>query len=293
MLTDVQSIIMGLLQGISELFPVSSLGHSVLFPSLFGWHSLEQAQFNPESFILAFLVGLHVAPATALVIFCRQEWAKIVLGFFSSLRKRRAETPEEHLAWLLIVATIPAGIMGLLFEHMFRTLFSKPVAAALFIVANGLVLLVGEQLRNHPVPEAREDFSLTATSQNLNRIRYRDAGLIGASQVFALFAGISRSGITMVGGLLRRLDHEDAARFSFLLATLIILAAGVYKIPDLIGPNGNGVGGQILAGSLVAGIAAYLSVRFLYRYFQNRRLVPFAIYCILFGSVMLVKLIFF
>ena len=290
MLTYFQAVVMGLLQGVSELFPVSSLGHSVLFPSLFGWDNLVRAQSDRESFFLAFLVGLHVATAIALLVFYWDEWKRIIGGFFSSLRKRKATAPDERLAWLLIVATIPAGLVGLLFEHSLRTLFAKPLGAALFMVLNGLVLYLAERLRGRP-EESRSDRSLTATAQNLKIMKYRDAGLIGVSQILALFAGISRSGITIVGGLFRGLDHQDAARFSFLLATPIILAAGVYKVPDLLGPNGEGVRGQIAVGSVVAGVAAYFAVRFLDRYFRDKKLTPFAIYCALFGAAMIAKLL--
>jgi len=290
MLSYPQAVIMGLLQGVSELFPVSSLGHSVLLPSLLGWEGLVRAQSDPESFFLAFLVGLHVATAIALVVFYRQEWARIVAGFFSSLRKGRAVTPDERLAWLLIVATIPAGIVGLLFEHTLRVIFARPLAASLFMVLNAGFLWLAEARRGGR-PEARADSSLAATATNLTIMRYRDAGLIGVSQVLALFAGISRSGITIVGGLLRGLHHQDAARFSFLLATPLILAAGVYKVPDLLGPNGDGVRAQIAVGSVVAGVAAYFAVRFLDRFFRTRRLTPFAVYCAVFGAGMAVKLL--
>lgn len=249
MLSYFQAVVMGLLQGVSELFPVSSLGHSVLFPTLFGWDNLVRAQSDSESFFLAFLVGLHVATALALLIFYREEWGRIIVGFFTSIRKGKATTPDERLAWLLIVATIPAGLVGVVFEHSLRTLFAKPLAAAVFMVLNGGVLLLAEILRRRP-ERARTDSSLEATAQNLRIMKYRDAGIIGVSQVLALFAGISRSGITMIGGLVRGLDHQDAARFSFLLATPIILAAGVYKVPDLLGPNGNGVRSQIAVGSI-------------------------------------------
>ncbi|HUI71713.1 MAG TPA: undecaprenyl-diphosphate phosphatase [Spirochaetia bacterium] len=292
MITYFQAVVMGLLQGVSELFPVSSLGHSVLFPTLFGWDNLVRAQSDSESFFLAFLVGLHVATAAALVIFYWDEWKRIVLGFFSSIAKGKTTTPDERLAWLLIVATIPAGLVGVVFEHTLRVLFAKPVAAALFMVANGLILFLVDRLRRRPV-EAQADNSLSATVRNLEIMKYRDAGLIGVSQILALFAGISRSGITIVGGLLRGLDHKDAARFSFLLATPIILAAGVYKVPDLLGPNGQGVRSQVLVGSLVAGVAAYFAVRFLDRYFRTRTLTPFAVYCAVFGAAMGVKLLFF
>jgi undecaprenyl-diphosphatase len=291
MLTYFQAVVLGALQGVSELFPVSSLGHSVLFPTLFGWDNLVRAQSDRESFFLAFLVGMHVATALALLIFYWSEWKRIFTGFFSSLRKRKAATPDERLAWLLIVATIPAGIVGLVFEHALRTLFAKPLSAALFMVVNGVILFLAERLRHRPAVTSRPDTSLAATEQNLQTMRYRDAGFIGVSQILALIAGISRSGITMVGGLLRGLDHQDAARFSFLLATPIILAAGVYKIPDLLGPNGAGVRGQVAVGSVVAGVAAYFAVRFLDRYFRNRTLTPFAIYCALVGAAMTVKLL--
>jgi undecaprenyl-diphosphatase len=291
MLTYFQALVMGLLQGVTELFPVSSLGHSVLLPSLFGWENLVRAQSDSESFFLAFLVGLHVATALALIVFYWDEWRRIITGFFLSLRNRKVSTHDERLAWLLFVATIPAGLVGVAFEHSLRTLFAKPLAAALFLVLNGLVLYVAERLGRHS-EEFRSDRSLASTAQNLKIMTYRDAGFIGVSQILALFAGISRSGITMIGGLLRGLDHQDSARFSFLLATPIILAAGVYKVPDLLGPNGDGVRGQIAVGSLVAGIAAYLAIRFLDRYFRKRKLTPFAMYCVLFGAAMVARLLF-
>lgn len=283
---------MGLLQGVSELFPVSSLGHSVLFPYLFGWDNLVRAQSDSESFLLAFLVGLHVATAIALIIFYWAEWKRIILGFFSSIGKGKAATPDERLAWLLIVATIPAGLVGAIFEHSLRILFAKPLAAALFMVLNGVILFLAERLRRRSAT-ARSDGTLSATARNLEIMRYPDAGLIGVSQILALLAGISRSGITMVGGLLRGLNHQDAARFSFLLATPIILAAGVYKIPDLLGRNGEGIRTQVMVGSLAAGVSAYFAVRFLDRYFRDRKLTPFSIYCAAFGAAMAIKLLFF
>ena len=282
-----QAIILGLTQGISELFPISSLGHSVILPKLLGWDNIVAAQSAPESFFLAFLVGLHVATATALAIFYRRDWVAIVGGVLGSVRSRRIETANARLGWLLIVATIPAGIMGVLFEHTFRTIFAKPLLAAGFLFVNGLILLAGEWLRR------RSEVRAVALAHGLNpsgarrldTFEFREAGVIGVFQVAALLAGISRSGITMVAGLVRGLDHKDAARFSFLLATPIILAAGVYKLPDLLGPNGDGVLGQVFAGSIAAGIAAYISVRFLTHYFMTRTLMPFAIYCLVAGTL--------
>ena len=292
MLTYFQSVVMGLLQGGTELFPVSSLGHSVLFPSLFGWKNLVVAQSENGSFFLVFLVGLHVATATALVVFYRSEWVRVVKGFFSSIGKLEVRTADQRLSWLLIVATVPAGLIGVVFEHALRVLFARPWWAAIFMMLNGCLLYLGELLRRRSV-EPTSQRSTAVTAGNLARLTYADAGFVGVSQILALFAGISRSGVTMVAGLLRRLDHQDAARFSFLLATPIILAAGVYKAPELFALKNRAVLGQIAVGSIVAGGAAYLSVRFLDRFFRTRKLTPFAVYCVLFGGAMAVKLLFF
>jgi undecaprenyl-diphosphatase len=286
-----QAIILGLIQGVTELFPVSSLGHSVILPQLFGWTSVVAAQSASESFYLAFLVGLHVATALALAFFYRDQWVRIVRGLIGSLRRRQIETADERLGWLLVVATVPAGIVGLVLEHPLRVLFATPVAAAGFLVVNGFVLLGGEWIRRRAqvraVVSAHEQTA--KGDRRLDTLEFREAGVVGVAQVFALLAGISRSGITMVAGLVRGLDHEDAARFSFLLATPIILAAGVYKLPDLLGPNGDGVRGQVLAGSIAAGVAAYLSVRFLSRYFTSRTLLPFAVYSLVAGALALIR----
>ncbi|GAC1481158.1 MAG: undecaprenyl-diphosphate phosphatase [Candidatus Saccharimonadales bacterium] len=280
-----QAIIIGLIQGVTELFPISSLGHSVLLPALFGWHNVVAAQTAKESFYLAFLVGLHCATAVALLIFYRQKWIQLFKGFFSSLQRRRVETADERMVWLLIVATVPVALTGLLFEHQFRVIFAKPIAAAIFLFINGLILFAGERYRKRA--------QSSATKRTLSRLDYKEAGVIGAAQTLALFAGISRSGVTMVAGLIRGLSHEDAANFSFLLATPIILGAGIYKLPDLLGPNGAGIRGQVLVGSLVAGIAAYISVKFLTKYFETKTLTPFAIYCVIVGGLMVVRFALF
>ncbi|MGZ4672393.1 MAG: undecaprenyl-diphosphate phosphatase [Ilumatobacteraceae bacterium] len=288
-----QAILIGALQGITELFPVSSLGHSVLVPAWLGWDSLVAGQSADESFYLAFLVGLHVATAIALLVFFRKDWARIIRGFVSSVRHRRIETSDQRMAWLLVIATIPVGVVGLAFEHGLRTLFAKPLAAAIFLTINGAVLATGELLRRrastrpHLAPVG-DDASEGALGDGAS-VNTTDALVVGSSQIAALFAGISRSGITMVAGLLRGLDHEDAARFSFLLATPVIFAAGVYKLPDLLGPLGNGIRGQVVVGSIVAGICAYLAIRFLTRFFHTRTLTPFAIYCVIAGVASIIK----
>lgn len=291
MLTFLQAIVLGVLQGVTELFPVSSLGHSVILPQLLGWTDVVAAQSAQESYFLAFLVGLHVATALALLFFYRATWAGIMRGLVASLRTRRIETPDQRLGWLLVVATIPAGLVGLLLEHALRVVFARPLAAAGFLVVNGLILLVGERVRRRA--EIGRVVVSHATNpsgdRRLGTLEFREAGAVGVAQVFALLPGISRSGITMVAGLVRGLDHGDSARFSFLLATPIILAAGLYKLPDLLGHNGDGVRPQILAGSIAAGVAAYLSVRFLTRYFTTRTLMPFAIYCLVAGALAIVR----
>jgi len=281
MITYFQAIIMGLLQGVSELFPVSSLGHSVLLPALLGWDNLVKSQSQSESFFLAFLVGLHCATAIALLIFYRDKWAKIIKAFFKTLNTRKVETSTERLAWLLIAATIPAGLVGLIFEHKLRVVFAKPLDAAIFLTINGIILFAGERYRKTTLRNKAK--------RQLASLEFKEAGLIGTAQVLALLAGISRSGITMVAGLVRGLSNEDAANFSFLLATPIILGAGIYKLPDLLGPDGRGVIGQVLVGSVFAGIAAYFSVRFLTRYFQTRSLSPFAIYSFVVGIIMIFR----
>jgi undecaprenyl-diphosphatase len=322
-LSYLQAVVIGGLQGVSELFPVSSLGHSVLVPALIGgdWKHLVTESSTPtseESPYLAFIVALHVATALALLLFYWRDWIAIIGAFFRTLRTRRVTTSTERLAWLIVIATIPVGLTGLLLEHSFRTLFAKPLAAAVFLLINGLVLLAGERLRRraesragidphgsagdlppdpwHPLGgqaegqvTGRSAPVIVAARRDLDTLSYREGLLIGAFQTLALLAGISRSGITMVGGLVRGLDHEDAAKFAFLLATPVILAAGVLKLPTLAGPAGANIHGQVLAGALTAGVAAYLSIRFLTRYFTTRTLTPFALYCLAAGAICIAR----
>jgi undecaprenyl-diphosphatase len=290
-LSYVEALIVGAFQGVTELFPVSSLGHSVLVPALIGGRWAQDLNVSsPESPYLAFIVGLHVATAAALLVFFWRDWVKIIAGFYTSVRHRRIATPAERLAWLIVVATIPVGISGLALEHLFRTTLGRPVPAAVFLTLNGLILYGGERLRRRAaatvevVPVQRDHDVLTAADERIAQLPLRHGLIIGCAQILALLPGISRSGVTMVAGLLRGLSHEEAARFSFLLATPVILAAGVLKIPDLFGPLGAGIGGQVLAGSAASFVAAYAAVRFLTRYFETRTLTPFAIYCVVAGA---------
>jgi undecaprenyl-diphosphatase len=285
-----QAVVLGLLQGVSELFPISSLGHTVLFPTLFGWNELVKAQSQSESFWLAFVVMLHVGSALGLLAYYWRDWVKIVRAFFRTLRTRRVETPTERLAWLLIVASIPAGIIGLALEHQLRTLTAKPEVAAVFLIVNGFLLLAAERFRRRA--EVRElairEGAKPDGARELATLEYREALVVGVAQSSALVAGISRGGVTMGTGLARGLDHSDAARFAFLLATPIILAAGIVKLPDLFGHLGNGIRGQAFVACAVAAVTAVFTVRFLVGYFKTRTLTPFAIYCLLFGLAMVI-----
>ncbi len=298
-LTYMEAVVVGAFQGVTELFPVSSLGHAVLVPAVVGGRWAQDLSVSaPESPYLAFIVGLHVATAAALLVFFWRDWVRIVAGFVSSLRYRRIQTPDERLAWLIVGATIPVGLAGLVLERTFRTTLGKPVPAAIFLVLNGIALYAGEVLRRRvaptpdrdQLPEEQREHTGAAVDNRLAQLPLRRGILIGAAQILALLPGISRSGITMVAGLWRGLSHEDAARFSFLLATPIILAAGVYKIPELFGPRATGIHGQVLAGSIASFVCAYLAVRFLTQYFQTRTLTPFAVYCAVAGGAGLVWL---
>ncbi len=339
MMTYPEAMVVGLIQGVTELFPVSSLGHNVLIPGLVGgrW-ACDLSVSKPESPYLAFIVGLHVATAVALLIYFWRDWDRITRGFFSSLKARSVTTPDQKLAWMIVVATIPVGLAGVLFEHEFRVLFGKPVLAAIFLVVNGLILFAGERFRTRRSKQADLEVAeerraaavpqraqlapaaqVMATAQageavavggpgvgrhqappairqereaeiaagiradrRLSKLDYAQTILIGSAQILALLAGISRDGVTMVAGMFRGLSREDAARFAFLLATPVILAAGALKVSDLIN-KGHGIYGPILAGSILSGVGAYVSVRFLVKYFQTRTLTPFAIYCLVFG----------
>jgi undecaprenyl-diphosphatase len=286
-----QAIVLGVLQGVTELFPISSLGHTVLFPTLFGWNELVDAQSQSESFWLAFVVMLHVGSALGLLFYYRRDWVEIIRAFFRTLSTRRIETSTERLAWLIVVASIPAGVIGLALEHPLRTLTAKPEVAAIFLMVNGCVLFAAERFRRRAqVRElaVREGAKPDGGARELGTLEYREALVVGVAQSTALVAGISRDGVTMGAGLARGLDHSDSARFAFLLATPIILAAGLVKLPDLLGHLGNGVRGQALVACAVAAVTAVATVRFLVDYFKTKTLTPFAIYCLLFGLAMLI-----
>ncbi len=287
--------VVGALQGVSELFPVSSLGHSVLLPALVGGSWARDLNVSaPESPYLAFIVGMHVATAIALVVYFWRDWLRIIGGLATSIVRREVRTDDQRLAWLLVLATIPIGLVGLLAEHWFRTTLARPIPAAVFLMVNGVILLASERMRrgDDDVDSVYVDERITGPESDKRLARMSVAGAvgIGTSQILALAPGISRSGIATVTGLVRGLSREDAARFSFLLATPVILAAGALKVGDLFGPLGDGIRPQVLFGSVLSGVGAYLSVRFLTRYLATRSLRPFGAYCIAIGAAAVVIL---
>jgi undecaprenyl-diphosphatase len=337
-ITYAEASIVGVIQGVTELFPVSSLGHNVLLPAVIGgcWAKHLNVAAS-ESPYLAFIVGLHVATAIALLIYFWRDWIRIIRGFFTSIGhmirpetgvdRFEMRTAEEKMAWMIILATIPVGLVGVVFEHEFRVFFGVPIRAAIFLAINGVILIAAERFRpkasiqaDQEIAQQRErEQAMMATGEQRRAGSYRHAAghqavrseeiaqgieadnrlakrgygevtLIGAAQILALLAGISRDGIAMVGGMFRGLSREDSARFAFLLATPVILAAGVLKIPDLYGPLGNGIHGQVYVGSVLSGIGAYVSVRYLVKYFQTRTLTPFGIYCLVAGIAAIVYL---
>jgi undecaprenyl-diphosphatase len=408
-LTYAESIVVGLIQGVTELFPLSSLGHNVLIPALVGGSWAQDLNVSkPESPYLAFIVGMHVATAIAMIGYFWRDWLRILGGFFTSIGRRQIESAEQKLAWMIIIATIPVGIAGLALEHMFRTTFAKPTLTAFFLAVNGVILFGGERLRRREVaadrPAAggdgaydpdpawaggrpgqpvayadphradpygghpyrgdpyqgeqyqgeqyrndpyrdeqyREQYrgeqyrdepyrggqyrgdryqgdpsgadprgpgagrhssgqrairqqevsDAIAADARLASMGFVQALILGTIQVLALLPGISRDGVVMVGGMFRGMSRQDAARFSFLLSAPVILAAGVLKIPDLMGPLGNGIRGQVLVGSILSGVGAFLAIRFLMRYLQDhtKTLMPFAIYCFVAGVGSLIYL---
>jgi len=268
-----QALILGALQGLSEPFPISSLGHAVLLPKLLGWDIHQN-----DDYFLTFLVATHCATALVLFLFFLDDWKRIWFGFVRSVKGR--STPRDldaRLAWVIIIGTIPAGILGLALEHKLRSLFASPTSAAIFLTINGVLLLAVERFRRRP---PRPGDGEGDGDERIAKLGFRQALGIGSAQALALIPGISRSGVTMGGGLLAGLSNEDAARYAFLLATPVIAAAGLLKLPELFGSAGDGVRGQALVGAIAAAITTWAAVKFLLRYFETSRLTPFGYYCV-------------
>ncbi|WP_433684227.1 undecaprenyl-diphosphate phosphatase [Nocardia sp. CA-119907] len=311
MLTYFQATVIGAVQGITELFPISSLGHTVLLVAWLGGDWMKLASQGGESAThtpyLAFVVALHVATALALLGYYWRDWCAIVAGFITTLRTRRLDTIPQRLAWLIVIATVPVGVLGPLLDHPLHALFAAPIYASIFLTLNGVVLFVGEGLRRRNEPTLAEygrRFALrsqhggvlTAEAETrrqsdrpLAALSYGDAVGIGFAQVGALLTGFSRAGLTMVGGLWRGLEHEHAAKFAFLLATPAILGAGLLEIPELFGPQTIGIRGPVLVGAIASGVSSWLAVRFLERYFRTHKLLPFALYCVVVGTLSIIR----
>jgi undecaprenyl-diphosphatase len=276
-----QAVVLGLLQGVAEPFPISSLGHGVILPRLAGWNIHQN-----DKFFITFLVATHLATAIVLFGFFLGEWLRIFKGLGRSLRDRviGLEDHDARLGWLLVVGTIPVGIIGLVLENPLRKLFASAVTAAAFLVVNGVALLIFERLRRRPPSPEDPAGDL---NQIAARLSWRQAVFIGTAQAAGLIPGLSRSGFAMGGGLLAGLSNEDAARYGFLLATPIIGAAAALKLPELLGPTGDGVRGPALVAAVAAGLTTFVAVKFLLRFFETNRLTPFGVYCIGAGTICL------
>lgn len=284
MLNYFQAVIFGTIQGITELFPISSLGHSIILPKLLGWNINQK-----DPFFLTFLVATHAATALVLFTFFWKDWQKIILGIINSLRKREIKESDTgaKLGWLLIVSTIPAGLLGLLFEETLKSLFASPQIVAGILILNGCMLFGAEILRRNKKEERQ-----LGSDQRIAKLTWGKTLAVGILQCIALLPGFSRTGATITGGLLVGLTHEDAARFSFFLATPIIGAAALLKLPELAGQTGTDNLGPTLVGVIFSGLFAYLSIKYLTKYFENKKLTPFAFYCLIVGTALSLLFLF-
>jgi undecaprenyl-diphosphatase len=289
-----QTIFLALLQGVTELFPISSLGHTVIIPGLLGWGNLyENTSCGGQSCFLPIIVALHLGTSIALVIYFWRDWFRIILTFLKNIREGEVHTgTDDWVSWLIIIGVIPAGLIGLVLEDPLKQLFASPVIASAFLVVNGSILYAGERLRRRA--EKKMTFATAkereANFRPLSSLTWKEALIVGLAQSLALIPGISRSGVTMVAGLGVRLSHEDAAHYSFLLGTPLIGLAALLEIPQLIGQSAH-TWLLVGIGMVLAGIAAYLSTKFLMKYFETGRLDPFAYYCWAVGLVSLILLL--
>ncbi|GAC1395644.1 MAG: undecaprenyl-diphosphate phosphatase [Vulcanimicrobiaceae bacterium] len=273
-MTWLQAMLLAVLQGVSELFPISSLGHTVLVPSLLRW-KIDRS----DPTFLAFVVALHLGTAIALIVFYRSDWVRIVRALVASVsRGNLSSDPDERIGWLLIVGTIPVALLGVFLEKPVRAFFGSSALVSVFLIVNAFIMFAGEALRRRG---ERGD----ATS--LPTLTWGDGAKVGIAQGAALLPGISRSGSSIVAGLLLRLTHDDAARYSFLLATPVIFAASALEVPQLLAPTAHAVLVQAIVGGVLAAICAYGSVAFLTRWFHSNDLRPFGWYCLIFGVVCL------
>jgi len=255
-LTLLQALALGVLQGATEFLPVSSSGHLVLVPWLLGWE-------DPG---IVFDTTVHLGTLVAVLAYFWRDLASLALAWFRSLSHRDPEDDQARLAWLLVLGTVPAALVGYLLESFFERLFGRPLYVSLLLVLTGLVLVLSEHLAKG--------------RRRLASLGWRDALIIGLAQTCAIAPGISRSGATIAGGLIRGLRREEAARFSFLLSTPLILGTGIFKLLDVLSANSfSGQWTVLLMGFVASAVSGYSFIRFLMIYLRNHKLYPFAIYC--------------
>ena len=282
--TYFQAIIVGFIQGITELFPISSLGHAILIPAWIGGSFREFISEENNAYLLI-TIAMHLASSIALFLVFRKRWFNLIGGTFIAIKSRGFQSTQFRVLSYILIATIPVGALGLIFGDYFQSIFGKPAFSAAFLTINGLLLIAAERMSKGSAVAQTGD-SDYQIDQNINS---KTALAIGFGQSLALFAGISRFGITMSAGLLRRLNHSVASDFAFLLSLPVIVGASIVKLPELFTTDAKELLGQILVGSVVSFIATYISVTFLVKWFKTKTLYPFAIYCLLFGIASFIR----
>lgn len=277
-------MIIGFIQGITELFPISSLGHAILIPAWLGGSFKDFISDENQTYLLI-SIAMHLASSVALFLVFRKRWQNLIFGSFSALKSRNFQNTQFKVLSYIIIATVPVGILGLAFDDYFQSIFGNPEFSAIFLTINGLILIGAERLSRRDVAHELLD----SDAEIDHRVNVKSAVVIGFGQSLALFAGISRFGVTMSAGLLRKLNHSVASDFAFLLSLPVILGASIVKLPELFTTDANQFMGQIIAGSIVSFICTYISVTFLVRWFKTRTLYPFAIYCLIVGILSFVR----
>jgi undecaprenyl-diphosphatase len=279
-----QAVIIGFIQGITELFPISSLGHAILIPAWLGGSFKDFISDENQTYLLI-SIAMHLASSAALFLVFRKRWQNLILGSFSALKSRNFQNTQFKVLSYIIIATIPVGILGLAFDDYFQSIFGNPEFSAIFLTINGLILIGAERLSRRDVAHELLD----SDAEIDHRVNVKSAVVIGFGQSLALFAGISRFGVTMSAGLLSKLNHSVASDFAFLLSLPVILGASIIKLPQLFTTDANQLLGQIIAGSIISFICTYISITFLVRWFKTRTLYPFAIYCLIVGILSFVR----
>ena len=281
-----QAVIIGFIQGITELFPISSLGHAILIPAWMGGSFREFISEENEAYLLI-TIAMHLASSVALFLVFRKRWIRLISGSVHAVANKNYQDTSFRVLSYIVIATIPVGVLGIAFGDYFQSIFGKPQYSALFLTLNGLLLITAERLSHRDIATELQD----SDAEIDRRVSAKTAVAIGFGQSLALFAGISRFGVTMSAGLLRKLNHSVASDFAFLLSLPVIVGASIIKLPELFTTNANELLGQILVGSVISFIATYISVTFLVRWFKTKTLYPFAIYCLVFGISSFVRFI--